>query len=282
MENATSPLVALTDSPPDDFRHSANKSLSNLDRNLTSTLEKFITRQEHNTEDLINFLQEYGSGVGPDNAASRFVSQFGNENNLSRSWYDVTRQPLPYAPKMKIFCLYGTGLPTERAYYYKRNWEDLDGERSASNILEPFAIINTTMTNEERNVSYGIKYSDGDGSVPLVSLGYMCADAWQREDSGLNPSNIQVFTREYKHRSEFRVDDPMRGGPGSSDHVDILGNVEMMEDFLKIVTDFKAEDVEQDRIVSDIKEISKLINKHPNGGLFRKRRNVLSWHGVSR
>lgn len=277
-ESAISPLVAITESPHDDFHHSSGKSLAHLDGNFTSTLEKFINRQEHNTEELISFLQKYGSGVGSDNVGTRFVSQFGNETNPSRSWYDVTRQPLPYAPKMKIFCFYGTGLATERAYYYKRNWGDFDVEKSAPNILEPVVILNTTIANEERNVSYGIKYSDGDGSVPLLSLGYMCADAWQREDSGLNPSMIKVFTREYKHRSEFCVDDPMRGGPGSSDHVDILGNDEMMEDFLKIVTDFKAVDVEQDRIVSDIKEISRLINNHPNGGLFRKqRKNLLPW-----
>jgi hypothetical protein len=34
-----------------------------------------------------------------------------------------------------------------------------------------------------------------------------------------------VYTREYKHKSEFTVDDPMRGGPHSSDHVDILGKL---------------------------------------------------------
>lgn len=116
---------------------------------------------------------------------------------------------------------------------------------------------------------HGVKYTDGDGSVPLLSLGYMCADAWQRKDSGLNPSNSKVITREYKHRQEFSVDDPMRSGPFSADHVDILGNVDMMEDFIKIVTDHDIDSL-QTNIVSDIESMAKIINSKPNGGLFKR------------
>ena len=120
---------------------------------------------------------------------------------------------------LNIYCLYGTGLPTERAFYYKRNWaESGSSENSTKTITEPVAIIDNDVSDKGRNISYGIKYTDGDGSVPLLSLGYVCADAWKRKDSGLNPSKSKVFTREYKHKSEFIVDDPMRGGPASSDH----------------------------------------------------------------
>ena len=77
-----------------------------------------------------------------------------------------------------------------------------------------------------------MRYDEGDASVPLVSLGYMCTDAWRRQDSGLNPSKIEVITREYQHKEAFSVDDPMRRGPYSADHVDVLGNQNMLLDLI--------------------------------------------------
>ena len=41
----------------------------------------------------------------------------------------------------------------------------------------------------------------------------------------------------------------------------------MMEDFIRIATDFQSEAVKEDNIVSDIKEVAKMINSHPHGGL---------------
>lgn len=43
----------------------------------------------------------------------------------------------------------------------------------------------------------GVRTSDGDGTVPLLSLGTMCRKHW-RENS-LNPAELPVVTREYKH-----------------------------------------------------------------------------------
>ena len=37
----------------------------------------------------------------------------------------------------------------------------------------------------------------GDGTVPLVSLGYMCVNGWK--DKRRNPAGIPVVTKEYKH-----------------------------------------------------------------------------------
>lgn len=39
-------------------------------------------------------------------------------------------------------------------------------------------------------LEHGIRYSDGDGTVPLLSLGGLCSGGWQ--ESRLNPSNIKV------------------------------------------------------------------------------------------
>jgi phospholipid:diacylglycerol acyltransferase len=238
---------------------------------LNITLQNFVARKSHMTEDLLDFLGQYGSGLGPDTVGSKFNSQHGEDQVASNVWYDVSRSPLPHAPSMRIFCLYGTGLPTERAYYYKRNWEEQTEETTQRILSEPAVIIDP-VADDSKSVKHGIRYGVGDGSVPLLSLGYICADAWRREDSGLNPSKAKVYTREYLHKAEFCVDDPMRSGPSSSDHVDILGNSAMMEDFLKIVTDFEPQDVTNDHIVSDIREIAQKINSHPHGGIFKKKR----------
>jgi hypothetical protein len=64
----------------------------------------------------------------------------------------------------------------------------------------------------------------------------------------------------------------MRGGPSSSDHVDILGNMDMMEDFLRVVSDFEISEVNNDKISSDIKHLSEEITAHK-----RKRTKKKAW-----
>lgn len=268
-EESLTPLIAMTDTA--DAKNAPLEEGTANRSDLNATLEKFVSEQLHMTDDLLDFLVLYGSGLGPGTVGSKFHSQHGEDKVKSKVWYDVTRSPLPYAPSMRIFCLYGTGLPTERAYYYKRNWEEPKEETSPRILSDPAVCIDP-ITDDDKGVKYGVRYVDGDGSVPLLSLGYICADAWTREDSGLNPSQSKVYTREYVHKSEFCVDDPMRGGPSSSDHVDILGNTAMMEDFIRIVTEFEPEEVTKDHIESDIREIAAKINAHPFGGIFKKKR----------
>jgi phospholipid:diacylglycerol acyltransferase len=227
--------------------------------------KEFAAKENLNVEDIYSFLLGYGAGLGPHTAASRDFSLSGQERDSSRIWHDPTRTPLPHAPNMRIFCLYGVGLDTERAYSYRRSEDDTVA--GPNHTPEPPVILDPNVKNGALNTSYGTRFVDGDGSVPLLSLGYMCADAWQRRETGLNPSRTKVITREYPHESEFCVDDPMRGGPGSAEHVDILGNIDLTEDFLRIVTGFEPEVVGQDRVVSDIKEIAARINAHPQGGV---------------
>ena len=63
----------------------------------------------------------------------------------------------------------------------------------------------------------------------------------------------------------------MRSGPHSAEHVDILGNVEMMEDLMRIVTDHEIDEMD-DKIVSDIRGIVQRVKDHPKGGLPKPRR----------
>jgi hypothetical protein len=48
------------------------------------------------------------------------------------------------------------------------------------------------------------------------------------------------------------------------------GNVDMVEDFIRIVTDFETDVTAKDRLESNIKEISKEINSFPGGGIFKQ------------
>lgn len=252
-----SPLLMATDT-----QSTANKNASCSEETLAkNTLLEFASREAHFTEEMLDFLQRYGGGLGPNTSASREYSLYGNEKSSSRTWHDPTKTPLPRAPSLRIYCFYGTGIDTERAYYYKGN-DEQDGDDLP-------LVLDAKVQNENQNVRYGVRYSDGDGSVPLISLGYMCVDAWKRKGSGLNPGPSDVFTREYEHRKEFCVDDPMRGGPASADHIDILGNIEMTTDFLRVVTDFDSSVVRENRLVSNIEEISHQINSHPRGGIHK-------------
>ena len=56
----------------------------------------------------------------------------------------------------------------------------------------------------------GIVWSDGDGTIPLLSLGGMCRGGWQ-PGSALNPSAVNVTTREYPNDLESMGDLPADG-----------------------------------------------------------------------
>lgn len=248
---------------------------------VNEALKKFSSRREHTVQDSIDYLLKWGGGMGPAISAARIYSfdPRRRERPSSRTWHDITQTPLPHAPNMKIYCLYGVGVATERSYYYKHNLgeprpvsdENRSGGMGDSKFVDPPFVMDTSVEDPDHSVVHGIKYADGDGSVPLLSLGYMCAGPWRNKKSGLNPSMSKVVIREYEHRPEFTVDDPMRKGLNSAEHVDILGHLGMLEDLVKIVTDHEI-DTMQDKILSDIEGIVKRIDDHPKGGLPRPRR----------
>ena len=258
--------------------HDLVEASSGVDPTVGDAIRDFSSRNHHTVDHVTNFLRKWGGGWGPKMASARYHSFDPQEKPSPSTWHDVSRTQLPYAPNMKIYCLYGVGLDTERAYYYKRNTGDsgADNQSHSKVPVDPPFVLDTSVNDPANKVIHGVKYTDGDGSVPLLSLGYMCADAWRRKETGLNPSGADVVVREYKHKQELMFDDPMRGGPYSGDHVDLMGNLDMMEDFLKVVSGFEIETV-QDKVVSDIFEIATKIAKHPRGGLPQKRRRLFSW-----
>mmetsp|Transcript_670 Transcript_670/g.1073 ORF Transcript_670/g.1073 Transcript_670/m.1073 type:complete len:691 (-) Transcript_670:39-2111(-) len=208
--------------------------------------------------------------------------------NKRKHWHDPVASPLPHAPSLKMYCLYGTGLPTERSYFYqlscdKVSAKDVDVDQTCIDDTEATCSNGTTASDgnppespyyidvaaksDVQNITSGVRFSDGDGSVPLLSLGYMC-QKFAEPRSKHNPSGIKVFTRERMHDAEISLTDPGRGGPRSGEHVDILGNVGVMEDVVRIATGLDVEEkVDKDIIVSDLKNIVKRLDQHPSGGL---------------
>ncbi|KAI8386959.1 Lecithin:cholesterol acyltransferase-domain-containing protein [Blakeslea trispora] len=200
-------------------------------------------------------------------------SQLAKNDHDPTKWSNPLETRLPHAPDMKIYCFYGTGVPTERSYFYamaNENQQDCDGtnctQEEAQTTSEavypapksPNLYIDATVTDPVQRIETGIRFSDGDGTVPLLSLGYMCAPSggWTKYADLYNPSHIPVVLREYQHEiSPSKLD--VRGGYKASDHIDILGNWEMMLDLLQIVSG-KGDNVTE-RLVSPIDEYAKKI-----------------------
>jgi phospholipid:diacylglycerol acyltransferase len=108
----------------------------------------------------------------------------------------------------------------------------------------------------ENGYKSGFIESNGDGTVPLVSLGYMCVDGWKNKK--FNPHGVKIQTKEYLHNPSSILND-LRGGEETGDHVDIMGNTLLLNDILTIVSG-NSEEV-KDEIHSNIKEISSKISK---------------------
>eukprot|EP00834_Sanchytrium_tribonematis_P001664 NODE_43_length_33755_cov_1.178542.p2 type:complete len:616 gc:universal NODE_43_length_33755_cov_1.178542:30277-28430(-) len=128
---------------------------------------------------------------------------------------------------LKIYCFYGHGKPTERKYFYK------DMAQLLSNV-ETSPQIDVTYVREKSNTRHGVQMSDGDGTVNLLSLSGVCLEAWRLKK--YNPSKIPVIVKEYEHIESSSLDpqEMMRGGKKTADHIDILGNYELIEDVLRL------------------------------------------------
>lgn len=138
------------------------------------------------------------------------------ENKKHHShWTNPLEVPLPDAPDMKIYCIYGVDNPTERAYKYQ------EGQ-------DPFSSLNMTIDYSDDTPVY---FTDGDGTVPVMTHA-MC-HKWGEGQSAYNPSGIAVKIVEIRHQPD-KFD--IRGGGQSAEHVDILGSTELNDYILRIAT----------------------------------------------
>ncbi|KAJ1978787.1 phospholipid:diacylglycerol acyltransferase [Dimargaris verticillata] len=266
-----------------------------LDKGKPLTFGTMLIFPEHNTQGLGNATlsesldllrrsvspavqqrldREYSFGLATE------ASQLEANEARPQTWSNPLESQLPRAPSMKIYCLYGIGKETERGYFYT------DGHTRHSNGVTdhgrtqahpadaaardqlkqahmatdtsgppPSVFIDVSVHRPELGTDSGVRVSEGDGTVPLLSLGYMCVDGWQQPR--YNPSHIPVVTREYMHNPIHMIHD-LRGGSETSDHVDILGNYHLTRDLLRIVAG-KADTV-QDHVMSDIREFAQRIH----------------------
>lgn len=197
-------------------------------------------------------------------------------NNADHTkWSNPLEAPLPNAPSMKLYCIYGVGKPTERSYWYQQGefvtegaiGEQLDepgcfGQECPDVSRTPalnfptarLSWIDHTVHKEDAlpKVRSGCKMGEGDGTVSLLSLGAMCAEGWKY--SHWNPSNISVVTHELKHEPEAM---DLRGGESTGDHVDILGARGVNEAILKIAAGRGSEVGNQ--FFSDIQQYAKRV-----------------------
>jgi phospholipid:diacylglycerol acyltransferase len=208
-------------------------------RNLTTpeSLQYLLDQSEEWYRDSV--LNSYSHGVAH---TKREVE--ANEKD-PRKWLNPLEARLPLAPDMKIYCFYGVGKPTERSYFYQEEPDPL---------VNLNVSMDTTITNSE-GVDHGVLMGEGDGTVNLLSSGYMCAKGWRMKRYNPAGSKIKVF--EMPHEPDRFSP---RGGPNTGmlffflfqlhfscttqdtrlirtgDHVDILGRASLNDLLLRVAS----------------------------------------------
>ncbi|KAH1358258.1 hypothetical protein KXW98_002268 [Aspergillus fumigatus] len=200
-------------------------------KNLTTT--ESLTYLLDQSEDWYRHqvLSSYSHGV-----AHTTKEVEANEND-PRTWLNPLETRLPLAPDMKIYCFYGVGKPTERSYFYQEERDPL---------VNLNVSIDTTVTMPD-GVDRGVLMGEGDGTVNLLSTGYMCAKGWHIKR--YNPAGVKIKVFEMPHEPDRFSP---RGGPNTGDHVDILGRASLNELILRVAGG--QGDLIEETFVSRIKE----------------------------
>lgn len=204
----------------EDSLHNNTASFGNFIR-FDRFLNNSMLNQNLTMEDSIEVMLE----LSPEWLQKRVKDQYSfgyaknakemKKNALHHShWSNPLEVPLPHAPDLKIYCIYGVNNPTERAYAYK--------EQSDSDVL------NMTIDYESTQPVF---FTDGDGTVPLMT--HAICHKWAEGVSPYNPAGSNVTIVEIQHQPD-RFD--IRGGAKSAEHVDILGSAELNEYILQIAS----------------------------------------------
>ena len=228
----------------------------------------------------------------------------------SRFWTDPLVTPLPNVTKLKIYC--SKNRPNNSIFFYSLYSSVWLYQRSDDRMVitrlilssidyscfffflfsgysygfyshtdycsSALLLFNTSHTNSTADLKSGVYLGPGDATVPLVSLGHMCAGPWKHTESFHNPGHVKTIIREYIHKTTTfdilttRLEDALRGGEYAVTHVEILGNRDFLTDLLMIVSKpiagvkdhpsiLNDSDVNQDQIYSNIRDISQRIMK---------------------
>ncbi|KAI5147588.1 phospholipid:diacylglycerol acyltransferase [Nematocida ausubeli] len=163
-----------------------------------------------------------------------------NPQKKEDKWANPLETPLPNAPDLTIYSLYGINKPTESGYYFT----------SRDGVIN----IDKEISSDQNSVYNGVVLRDGDGTVPVISMGYMGVSGWKKKS--LNPHGIRTINREYKHIPSTSLLE-LRGGKYTAEHVNILGNIDLIEDILEISTGKSL----PDKIISNLVEMSEIIDE---------------------
>eukprot|EP00892_Ulva_mutabilis_P006675 jgi/Ulvmu1/437/UM001_0444.1 len=258
----------VKDAGPMYLHHVKHWSAAELPHNITEMLEYRFGQGE---EELLAAVQKPWDGPTARSQATSERSgqrlQPQHARRASVPHYDPLATPLPAAPGLRLYCGYGHGIATERAYHYRHSPVLCEEEQCPAGMLETDLSntqiaagkawnINQEANNSTRAQEHGVVFGDGDGTVPLVSLGYACAGPWRTPK--LNPGGVKVVLREYEDASKITMSDP-RGGPLASAHVEVLGNRDFLTDLLHAAAGWH-EEVDTDAVQSPIRDITARID----------------------
>lgn len=238
------PINTFNDSEVTEGRKPQDRSFGTFIqfKNQTSDAKPYkeITMAEGIEELLSNSPDWYSKRVKENYSYGiAYTKEELESNNQDHSkWSNPLEAALPNAPDMKIYCFYGVGNPTERAYKY------ISADKKSTKL-------DYIIDAEDSN---GVILGDGDGTVSLLTHS-MCHEWSKGDKSRYNPGNSKVKIVEIKHEPD-RFD--LRGGAKTAEHVDILGSAELNELVLKVVSG--NEDMIEDRFVSNLKEIVEKLN----------------------
>ena len=238
-------LANFTYGPFISFKPPQNSTLT--PKNNLTLAESIDWLLEHSEDWYSDMVQHaYSDGVAHTTADVE-----ANENQ-PRTWLNPLEARLPLAPNMKIYCFYGIGKPTERAYFYKEAHHMRHALKDAkTNITIDTAYSRSPTPNgTAAPVDHGVIFGEGDGTVNILSTGYMCSRGW-RDIHRYNPAGVKITTYEMPHEPDRFSP---RGGPNTGDHVDILGR-SSLNDLVLRVAGGRGEEIE-DKYESRIWELA--------------------------
>lgn len=194
--NQTMTYGNLLNFRPSDPNSSANTNSTNSFKNLTTaeSLNYLLSESEPWYNKQVS--NSYSHGV------AHTTKQVEENEKDPRTWLNPLEARLPLAPDMKIYCFYGVGKPTERSYFYQQETDPL--------VNLNVSIDTTVASGGDGVVDRGVVMGEGDGTVNLISTGYMCAKGWGIKR--YNPAGVQVKVYEMPHEPDRFSP---RGGPNT-------------------------------------------------------------------
>jgi phospholipid:diacylglycerol acyltransferase len=181
------------------FRNASSSPLTSKNLTVEDSLPYLFKNAEPWYKKMV--LSSFSHGVAHSSA------EVESNQAIPAKWLNPLETRLPLAPSLKIYCFYGIGKDTERAYYYRADDEPFSG----LNVTLDTAYISPANTTEGP-VDRGVVMGEGDGTVNLLSSGYMCAKGWKTKR--YNPAGVSVKTYEMRHEPDrFNP----RGGPNTGE-----------------------------------------------------------------